>query len=540
MASLDDADVLFQDIYGEDSDDETKAIRQELPKEVASTTQATSTATSTVKADDSAHTIIQQPNETSIEVPSSSNTGGLGESPKEISGSGLTSVAIGRQLQEKSEFFNRDQGKMFVGGLNWETSEDKLKEYFSKFGEIIDLTIMRDNVTGRSRGFGFLTFKSSSSVDEVVKTQHILDGKVIDPKRAIPREEQDKTGKIFVGGIAPEVTEKDFDEFFSKFGNVIDAQLMIDKDTRRSRGFGFVTYDSPEAVDNVCQNQYLELKGRRMEIKRAEPRGQQQQRLGGVRGYNANTAIKLQNPPGGYQQYSNAYPGETTQAMNGAGYTPEIMQQYWQYWLQFQQMQRANGQSGNQNMNPEQSQQMLAMISQQMEGQGPNGPATQTQEKASNQGVGQAPNAENDNNPDAARERPFRLHSANEDGRINFPKGPRERNNFPSRGGPTGRGGPIGRGGPVGRGGPIGRGGRGGPVNRGGRGGPMGRGGGSSFGRGGSTGPTGANRGAIGTRGSRGGPGGATAPGRGPPFRGGRDSGARGDSHKYGGSYQPY
>ncbi|ODV57910.1 Hrp1p, partial [Ascoidea rubescens DSM 1968] len=162
---------------------------------------------------------------------------------------------------------------MFIGGLNWETDEHKLKSYFSQFGEVIDYTIMRDTTSGRSRGFGFLTFKESRSVDKVLKNQHILDGKVIDPKRAIPREEQDKTGKIFVGGIAPEVTQQEFDIFFSQFGNVIDAQLMIDKDTRRSRGFGFVTYDSPNAVDKVCQNKFLNLKGRNMEIKRAEPRG---------------------------------------------------------------------------------------------------------------------------------------------------------------------------------------------------------------------------------------------------------------------------
>ena len=56
------------------------------------------------------------------------------------------------------------------------------------------------------------------------------------------------------------VTEEEFDNFFSQFGKIIDCQLMIDKDTGRSRGFGFVTYDSPAAVDKVCVNKYLTLK----------------------------------------------------------------------------------------------------------------------------------------------------------------------------------------------------------------------------------------------------------------------------------------
>ncbi|OBA23459.1 Interdomain Rrm packing contributes To Rna recognition in the Rna15, Hrp1, anchor Rna 3, partial [Metschnikowia bicuspidata var. bicuspidata NRRL YB-4993] len=166
----------------------------------------------------------------------------------------------------------RDSGKMFIGGLNWDTTEDGMVAYFSKYGEILDYTIMKDSNTGRSRGFGFLTFKDPRAVDEVIKKDHILDGKLIDPKRAIAREEQDKIGKIFVGGIDPLVNEKDFNDFFSQFGRIIDAQLMIDKDTGRSRGFGFITYDSPEAVDKVCLNKYLTLKGKAMEVKRAEPR----------------------------------------------------------------------------------------------------------------------------------------------------------------------------------------------------------------------------------------------------------------------------
>lgn len=166
----------------------------------------------------------------------------------------------------------KDEGKMFVGGLNWETTDESLRNYFSKFGELLDCTVMRDNMTGRSRGFGFLTFADAKCVNAVIAIDHFLDGRIIDPKRAIPREEQDKTAKIFVGGVGLDVTEEDFDQFFSKYGTVIDAQLMIDTKTGKPRGFGFITFDSHEAVERIVNEPVLILKDKAIEVKRAEPR----------------------------------------------------------------------------------------------------------------------------------------------------------------------------------------------------------------------------------------------------------------------------
>jgi RNA-binding protein Musashi len=256
----------------------------------------------------------------------------------------------------------KDHGKMFIGGLNWDTTEQGLVEYFTKYGEVIDHTIMRDNNTGKSRGFGFLTFKDPKSVDEVIKTDHILDGKLIDPKRAIAREEQDKVGKIFVGGIDPMVNEKDFNDFFSQFGSIIDAQLMIDKDTGRSRGFGFITYDSPDAVDRVTVNKYLTLKGKSMEVKRAEPRGQHQQ--------NQMQQQQQQQQPYNYGNYGNQYgqtqyqqPGMASYGQGMNGMSPEMMQEYWQrmqqWYMYQQQQQQAQGSTGDYNQQSEQPEQPL-------------------------------------------------------------------------------------------------------------------------------------------------------------------------------------
>jgi cold-inducible RNA-binding protein len=56
--------------------------------------------------------------------------------------------------------------KLFVGGLAWETDTDALREAFERFGEIVDVVVVTDRDTGRSRGFGFVTFNDMKAAQE--------------------------------------------------------------------------------------------------------------------------------------------------------------------------------------------------------------------------------------------------------------------------------------------------------------------------------------------------------------------------------------
>ncbi|KPP64281.1 hypothetical protein Z043_117393, partial [Scleropages formosus] len=98
-----------------------------------------------------------------------------------------------------------------------------LKEYFCKFGEVKECMVMRDPVTKRSRGFGFVTYVDQAGVDKVLaQTRHELDSKTIDPKVAFPRRAQPKlvtrTKKIFVGGLSVNTTIEDVKQYFDQFG----------------------------------------------------------------------------------------------------------------------------------------------------------------------------------------------------------------------------------------------------------------------------------------------------------------------------------
>ncbi|XP_059074443.1 heterogeneous nuclear ribonucleoprotein 1 [Cryptomeria japonica] len=168
-------------------------------------------------------------------------------------------------------------GKIFIGGLSRDTTPAAFTKHFSKYGELTDSVIMKDRVTGQPRGFGFVTYADPSVVDKVIQDKHVLDGRTVEIKRTIPRgnstSKGPKTKKIFVGGIPTSITEDEFKEYFAKFGKIVEHQIMQDRSTGRSRGFGFVTFESEQVVEEIMsQGRMFELGGKQVEIKKAEPK----------------------------------------------------------------------------------------------------------------------------------------------------------------------------------------------------------------------------------------------------------------------------
>ena len=257
-----------------------------------------------------------------------------------------------------------DARKIFVGGLTLNTSQQMLSSYFGAFGDIEDAIVMTDKITGRPRGFGFVTFKEQEAVERVLLESHSLDGRTVECKRAVPLEQQGLTGgsiqmpsmaasttglsnmqsvmpprpvsqpppgsistravqegedsgynpkKIFVGGLPASCDEAKMRAYFSKYGPILDCVVMIDRVAQRHRGFGYVTFEDPKGVDQcMAEHDSHQIDGKWIDVKRCviqDPAQRKQQ--GYIGGPAAGPIRRRENfpmPGGAADYYYNAPP----------------------------------------------------------------------------------------------------------------------------------------------------------------------------------------------------------------------------------------
>jgi len=171
--------------------------------------------------------------------------------------------------------------KLFVGGLNYLSLRDDIKSYFETYGKVESCSLLTDKVTGRSRGFAFVSIRDPNKVLEkkILSRKHEINGKIVDVKIAVEgkkREEMmDSTKKIFVGALEPSVTQEDLIEFFSKYGKVKEASVLFDNNRNASRCFGFVSFEDKKTVDQLVQENKFYIKGRKIDVKKAQPKSEQ-------------------------------------------------------------------------------------------------------------------------------------------------------------------------------------------------------------------------------------------------------------------------
>ncbi|KAF9203155.1 hypothetical protein BGZ49_006726 [Haplosporangium sp. Z 27] len=179
--------------------------------------------------------------------------------------------------------------KLLVSNLSWNTTDEVLRQAFSVYGQVIDVIVMKESISGRSRGFGYVTFSSDGEAEAAISglNNQDLDGRKISISHA-PANSGSQGGynasqgsgydwgsqaKVFVGGLSWGTTDDSLREGFGIHGEVTDAIVVKDRETGRSRGFGFVTFaDADSAEEAIKRLNNQDFEGRQIKVDRASER----------------------------------------------------------------------------------------------------------------------------------------------------------------------------------------------------------------------------------------------------------------------------
>lgn len=119
----------------------------------------------------------------------------------------LSSAATSAKLHEYVGSGSTRPAKLFIGGLTRNTTTKQLRDHFSAYGRVLDCVAMRQP-DGRPRGFGYVTLDSSAAADRCLAVPQVVDGRVVDMKRAVPEGDVSEvpTTRLHTPGSRPAQT----------------------------------------------------------------------------------------------------------------------------------------------------------------------------------------------------------------------------------------------------------------------------------------------------------------------------------------------
>ncbi|KAI3473378.1 hypothetical protein Pfo_030668 [Paulownia fortunei] len=185
-----------------------------------------------------------------------------------------------------------ESGRLYVGNLPFSMTSAQLSEIFAEAGRVVSVEIVYDRVTDRSRGFAFVTM---GSVEEAKEAIRLFDGAQIGGRSAkvnfpeVPRGGErevmspkirssyqgfvDSPYKIYAGNLSWGLTSQGLRETFAEQPGFLSAKVIYDRDSGRSRGFGFITFTSAEEVESALNAMNgVEVEGRPLRLNLAEQR----------------------------------------------------------------------------------------------------------------------------------------------------------------------------------------------------------------------------------------------------------------------------
>ncbi|XP_038694263.1 polyadenylate-binding protein RBP47B-like isoform X2 [Tripterygium wilfordii] len=187
---------------------------------------------------------------------------------------------------------NEDVRTIWVGDLQHWMDETYLHNCFAHTGEISSVKVIRNKQAGQPEGYGFVEFYSRATAEKILQSYN---GSVMMPNTEHPfrlnwasfsvgdkRTDAAPDLSIFVGDLAPDVTDAMLQETFaSKYSSITGAKVVVDSNTSRSKGYGFVRFgDENEKCRAMTEMNGVYCSSRPMRVGVATPKkssGYQQQ-----------------------------------------------------------------------------------------------------------------------------------------------------------------------------------------------------------------------------------------------------------------------
>ncbi|URE04618.1 31 kDa ribonucleoprotein, chloroplastic [Musa troglodytarum] len=177
-----------------------------------------------------------------------------------------------------------EEAKLFVGNLPYDYDSEKLAHLFEEAGVVEVAEVIYNRQTDQSRGFGFVTMSTIEEAGKAVEMFHRyeISGRLLTVNKAAPRgarverpREFESSFRIYVGNLPWQVDDGRLEQVFSEHGKVLDARVVYDRETGRSRGFGFVKMASQAEMDDAIaalDGQSLDGRALRVNVAGERPR----------------------------------------------------------------------------------------------------------------------------------------------------------------------------------------------------------------------------------------------------------------------------
>lgn len=146
---------------------------------------------------------------------------------------------------------------LFVGGIPALLSEQSIFDYFSTFGQVIKVRIMKEKKTKEPKGYAYVTMADYRIVDKILDLSHVIENRKVDCQLASRKGEkkiwkdEQKKRRVFVTNLPSDVDGDRLQQLFASFGPIRNSYVISDYETRESKGYGYVEFLDPQDVTKV-------------------------------------------------------------------------------------------------------------------------------------------------------------------------------------------------------------------------------------------------------------------------------------------------